>query len=418
MPSIIKNLKKILAGWGLFGLIILIIGFIVGLIIYPQQTYQASWEGLIVWWNIVLPASLPFFIGSQVLIGLGVVHFLSIILAPLMRPLFNVPGAGAFALTMGLSSGNPLGAAITADLRKKNLCSKTEGERLICFTNNANLLFMKGAVAVGIFKMAELGIIFVFTHYLATFFTAIIYRFYKFKKHSASNIFKNNKQNFSKAVEALQKARKEDGRSFGRLLGDAVNKSISTLLMIGGFIVVFSVLIKILKTSGLVKIMTVLILPVLNRLGLDPSLGEPLISSFFEITNGIKMISISTAVLEQKILLTCAVISWSGLSIQTQVASVIADSDLSILPYLFSRVIHSILSFFIAFIILNQTNLLEYLRITKPVFATLGTSLPNNWLESLSFGLIQFLILCLFLFIFILLNSSFFLMGKIKKQNR
>lgn len=406
------KLRAALSKWGLVVLIILITGFIACLIVYPHQSFEASLEGLRVWWTIVLPASLPFFIGSQILIGLGAVHLLSVILAPLMRPLFNVPGAGAFALAMGLSSGNPLGAAITAELRKKDLCSKTEGERLISFTNNANLLFMGGAVAVGIFKRPELGFIFVLTHYIATFFTALVYRFYKYNEVSLQPPPRNNEGYFLNAIKSLQKARKEDGRSFSKILGDSVSKSVSTLLVIGGFIVLFSVLNTILAVSGLLTLAQNLISPGLDLFGFDPSLGTPLISSFFEITNGIKMISGSTAPLEQQILVTCSVISWSGLSIQTQVASMIADTDLSIIPYLFSRIVHSILSFIVASVIINYTSLIEYLNLTKPAFAS-GTNIASNWLESFSIGFNQFFLLCILLFLLTLITACFSLIKKI-----
>ena len=44
--------------------------------------------------------------------GMGVVHFIGVLMEPLMRPLFNVPGTGAFVLAMGIASGYPLGAAL------------------------------------------------------------------------------------------------------------------------------------------------------------------------------------------------------------------------------------------------------------------------------------------------------------------
>ena len=110
------------------------------IIIYSEESFQAALEGLKVWWEIVFPSLLPFFIIAEILMGLGVVHFLGALLEPLMRPLFKVPGVGAFAMAMGLASGYPIGAKITANLRQKNLCTKTEGERLLSFTNTAEPL--------------------------------------------------------------------------------------------------------------------------------------------------------------------------------------------------------------------------------------------------------------------------------------
>ena len=51
---------------------------------------------------------------------LGVVHMMGVFLEPVMRPLFNVPGTGSFVMAMGLASGFPIGAILTAELRSRN----------------------------------------------------------------------------------------------------------------------------------------------------------------------------------------------------------------------------------------------------------------------------------------------------------
>ena len=52
--------------------------------------------------------------------------------------------------------------------------------------------------------------------------------------------------NLRNAFSALHQTRLKDKRPIGKLLGDAVNSSIQTLLMIGGFIILFSVMNKLL----------------------------------------------------------------------------------------------------------------------------------------------------------------------------
>ncbi len=103
------------------------------MVLYPEEAFSAAVKGLDVWWNIVFPALLPFFIGSEILMGLGVVHFMGVLLEPLMRPLFRIPGAGSFAVAMGLASGFPIGAILTTKMRLKNLVTRYEGERLMSF---------------------------------------------------------------------------------------------------------------------------------------------------------------------------------------------------------------------------------------------------------------------------------------------
>ena len=112
----------------------------VALVLYPEVAFQSALRGLRIWWDVVFPALLPFFVAGQVLMALGVVHALGVLLERLMRPLFNVPGVGAFVLAMGLASGYPIGAVLTAKLRRSGQLNAAEAERLLSFCNTADPL--------------------------------------------------------------------------------------------------------------------------------------------------------------------------------------------------------------------------------------------------------------------------------------
>lgn len=87
--------SRMLAYMMAFGAVLITIAMVQ----YPKASFEAAIMGLNLWWNVVFPSLLPFFILSEILMGLGVVHFIGVLLEPLMRPLFNVPGIGAFALS-------------------------------------------------------------------------------------------------------------------------------------------------------------------------------------------------------------------------------------------------------------------------------------------------------------------------------
>jgi nucleoside recognition membrane protein YjiH len=108
------------------------------LIAYSETGYRAAVSGLRLFFDVVLPSLLPFFLLSELLLALGVVHFLGEWLEPIMRPVFNVPGVGSFVFSMGLAAGYPMDAVLTAKLRRQNLCTRAEGERLLAFTNSAD----------------------------------------------------------------------------------------------------------------------------------------------------------------------------------------------------------------------------------------------------------------------------------------
>lgn len=108
------------------------------LVLFPETALESAKGGMNLFLNAVFPSLLPFFILSEIMLGLGVVHFIGVLFTPLMRPLFNVPGEGAFVLSMGLAAGYPMDAVITSRFRKTGMCTRAEGERMLAFSNTAD----------------------------------------------------------------------------------------------------------------------------------------------------------------------------------------------------------------------------------------------------------------------------------------
>ncbi len=314
---------------------------------YPQEAFEASVAGLKVWWHIVFPALLPFFIFAQVLIGLGVVHMMGVFLEPIMRPVFNVPGTGSFVMAMGLASGFPIGAILTAELRRRNLCNRVEAERLLSFTNTADPLFMFGAVAVGMLGYPQVGATLAAAHYLSSITLGLVMRFYRSGEPGSAEPGAQSRRGglFSQALRALVEARRKDGRSFGQLLGDAIRNSVDTLLLIGGFIILFAVIIRILDVIGLVSLVSRGLAPVLALAGLNPALSPALFSGIIEIDLGCQYTAQLAGVsLRDQVIACSIIIAWSGLSVHGQVASIMADTDIRIIPYIAARFLHSLLA--------------------------------------------------------------------------
>jgi sporulation integral membrane protein YlbJ len=338
MQILILRKLKVLTGATLVCLLTL------SLVVYPKEGVEAAVSGLKVFWEIVLPSLLPFFVLSEVMLGMGVVHFTGVLLEPLMRPLFNVPGVGAFALSMGLAAGYPMDAVITGKFRRSGLCSKAEGERLLSFTNTADPLFIFGAVAVGMFGRPDLGVILAVAHYIASFTVGIVFKFYKKEDRSTTeksiDVYKIGIMR--RAIRALFKARREDGRPIGRLMGDAVKESMSTLLMIGGFIMLFSVIVKMLTVFGFFGMLTPIVGGILGLFRIDPHLIHAVFYGIFEIDLGTMAASKAAAPLVDKIIIASWIIAWSGLSVHGQVASVIHDTDIRMSPYLAARLLHGL----------------------------------------------------------------------------
>jgi sporulation integral membrane protein YlbJ len=318
------------------------------LIIFPEESFEASIRGLDMWWEIVFPSLLPFFIVSEMLIGFGIVKFIGVLLEPLMRPLFRVPGVGGFVWAMGMASGFPAGAKLTARLRQEKQISRIEAERLVAFTNSSNPLFIFGAVSVGFFKNAHLGIILALSHYLGNICVGLIMRFYG--RNDVDEIAKEKSKSkfpIRTALIALHRTRIKDNRPIGKLLGDAVTSSIQTLLMIGGFIILFSVINKILFHLNITAFLANIIEFILKILSIPESLSVPLISGLFEITQGSQLTSqVQDGSLMQLAIITSFILAFSGFSVQAQVASILAQTDIRFQPFFIARILHGIFASF------------------------------------------------------------------------
>jgi len=351
------------------------------MVLFPSAVFEASKTGVNAWWNMVFPALLPFFISSELLMGYGVVHFMGVLLEPVMRPLFNLPGAGSFVMAVGYTSGFPVSASLVAGLRRERLCTRLEAERLMCFTNNASPLFMLVAVGVGMFHNSRLGIIIALTHYAANIVQGLLLRFYKTADPESAFASSSSENRLQRAVIEMRRAYRSNPRPFGRMLSDAIFSSINKLLVIGGFVIAFSVIIRISSVTGIMSLLTGTFSFLAAPLGFTESTIQSLGQGFFEITLGAKAASEASAPLAQKAAAVSVILGWSGVSVLAQVAAMISETDLKMGLFILSRLFHSVLSGLCCFYLLQSTVVMAWLA--EPV-----TALPEAsgflWLSILS----------------------------------
>lgn len=313
------------------------------LIVLPVNTFSAATAGLNLWWKAVLPALLPFLVAIELLSGLGAIHSLGVLLDPPMRTLFKVPGIGGFILAASLASGFPMGAMLTAKYRQSCVLSKEEGERLVAFAHSAGPLFLLGSVAVGMLAWPQVGSTLALAQYLSCLSLGLIMRFYK-GRLVPPPLPRKGRLIFIEAAAALVSARKADGRPIARLLNDAVVKSTSTLLALGGYIVIFSVL-------G--ELMTRALTPLAQLLSLEKVNLSLICSGIMEVTTGCNRIAQSALGIEGKVVAISALIGWSGVSVQGQAISFLSKTDISLKTFYIARGLQACLAALFAALLLK-----------------------------------------------------------------
>ncbi|PYG86848.1 sporulation integral membrane protein YlbJ [Ruminiclostridium sufflavum DSM 19573] len=346
---------------------------IAALVIYPKTVVAAASQGINLWLNIVFPSLFPFFVASQLLSKSGFINIFGIILEPIMRPLFNIPGCGSFALAMGIISGYPVGATITADLKRQELISKIEAERLLTFTNNSGPLFIMGSVAVGMLQSPKIGYLLYISHVAACLTVGMLFKFYRNKSSPKTKLQKKTSQ---KLHLELQRMRNTNINTW-TLFGECIKNSIFTILTIGGFIIFFSVLINILITSGVIGRACSLFPDITGTLGIDSKTLEGVLCGLFEITTGSNLISLASSDFKIKLCCISLIIGWAGFSVHTQVLSIVSSSDISVKPYIIGKAIQGILS--AAYTYIGATFFGKALLNEAAVFSDVSAGHSNSW---------------------------------------
>jgi sporulation integral membrane protein YlbJ len=322
------------------------------MVINPRETVQAASQGLILWYSIVLPALLPFFIVAELLVKIRFVNFLGILLEPVMRPVFRLPGCSSLVVVMGFTSGFPVGAVLTRKLYEQQQLTAEEAERLLVFTNNASPLFILGAVGIGMLGNPAAGYLLAFSQYLSNLLLGI---FLRFGSTRPAVQIQAGPADLKTACRTMLR-RPHERAGIAGLLGEAIRNSLGNVMAVGGFIIVFSVLTRMLSQWGFIDAMAGLLFQLLKVFELDYSQAYGLCMGIFEMTLGTKTAVANAAGSSLSVLMVLsAILAFSGISVIAQVMSIMAGTPVRLSFYLLCRLVQMITACVITFAAFHLT---------------------------------------------------------------
>jgi len=295
----------------------------------------------------LVPTLLPFLIATELLNHTDLVQIFGRLFTKWMRPLFNVPGEASFAFLLGMISGYPVGAKIIASFYKQQICTKEEAERMLPFCNNSGPLFIIATVGTGFYLDAQIGFLLLFTHLLASLSVGILFGlFSRFRQRRSVQVIE----------EPLRKNRLED-----LALGECILNSVQTILMIGGFLLLFSVILSVLEQSHFLAVFRDMLTPLFTFLHLPTELITSFINGLFELTTGLKGISnFFQKDMTINIVLSAFILGFGGFCVLLQVYGIISKEKLSIKPYFWGKLLQGLLAAFYTFLILQTTCLFQF----------------------------------------------------------
>jgi len=357
-------LRRALAGAiALGGTAILLGGLALGDL---RGALDASLRGVSVWWDVLFPALFPFFVLSDLLLGFGIVHFAGKLLDPFMRPLFRLPGVGAFVVSMGFVSGYPVGARLTSRLMEQKLLTRNQGERLVAMTTTSDPIFLIGAVCIGFFGSLQAAPALAVAHYGSALLLGFASRFGR--RGNAPETETADATDAAIAAEetepapegnrlraalaAMHRARLADGRPLGVLLQQSLQSSLALMMIVGGLVVFFSAALDLLAGSGLLAPLRWALSLLLPPFGLSPELAQGFMNGAFEVTLGAKAAAADAGIpLVDRVAVAAFGLSWAGLSVHAQVAGLMSGTAWRYLPFARARLVHALSAMLLVYVL-------------------------------------------------------------------
>lgn len=258
-----------------------IIFFFILIFIKKDIMYYTIYNTVILWFKNIVPNLLPMFIITSLIIESNLIINICNIFGKLFNKIFKCSNYGIFIYFLSLFTGSPSNAKYINDLANNNLISNTLSDKLLIFTSNYNILLIYSLLTLYLNKSISIKII--ITIIISNIIVGLIFRNINYIDLKTNYI--KRKINISKIIK----------------------DTLDTLLMILGTLIFFNIIINLL--------------PIKNML------LKNILNGFLEITTGLKgleYLDISTNI---KILLSTVYLSFGGLSIHTQIKSILPDTN-------------------------------------------------------------------------------------------
>ena len=291
------------------------------MLIFPQAVFSGAEEGLLLWFQIIFPTLFPFLVVTSLLLSSGGLNLITRLFGGLFRRIFRVTQNGAFAVLAGFLCGYPMGAKVTADLLRAEKISDREARYLLSFCNNTSPVFIINFIVWKTFGderlMLPTLLILIGSPVLMSFIFRRIYLKGRHPFPEPSAALKEKKTRFDFSV-----------------LDSCMMNSFEAIVKVGGYIILFSVLLSLLEELSGQKSILMTAAPAL------------------EVTNGILLLSSSVSDPGLRYAAVLGLTSFGGLCSAAQTKCMLEGTGLSVIPYIIQKLTTAAAASLLSFIYL------------------------------------------------------------------
>lgn len=306
---------------------ILICFFICCLVINPERYIQSIFNGMLLFAKNVAPALFPFFFFTKILTGLGGANAMGKLLKKPISRLYNAPSQSGYILVMSLLSGYPVGAKLIDDFYENGNFSIENCKKVCSFTSTSGPLFVVGTVGTLMLSSPKAGYVLFLCHALGALVNGLLYRGRKMEE---------------KALPPPITAKDEE------LLGKSITSSILSVLVVGGYIAIFSMIIDIADDFKIIDGLSFLLAKPLALFNVPQEVAKASVMSLIEITRGCQAFAQSGVDIKIILPFIAGLLSFGGLSITFQSLTFLRNCKIKTSFYFLVKLTQAILTFLLS----------------------------------------------------------------------
>lgn len=290
---------------------------------YPALSLEYASTGLNLWFTKMVPTLLPFMILSGIMIRMDLTESFVSLLHPLLHRIFGTSKNGSYTIIMGFLCGFPMGARIVGELYEAGKLSRSESSRLLYFCNNIGPIYFLSYV------VPTLAIEKPLVPLLIMYGIPLLYGFVLLR---TPLLYRNTNLLFRRSSPAACQGMIQPTAESNRHKSSADHKTMPLLAAVDAS--VLTGLVGIAKLGGYMVFFNLLNIVFVPFHHADTELLN-VYRCILEITSGIDY---SGRSLFYPILI---LLPFGGFSCIAQTYSMIRQTDLSVRPYIFHKVVQT-----------------------------------------------------------------------------
>ena len=249
---------------------------------FPARTLSGALDGLLLWATRLVPSLFPFMVVSSLIAAYS-----------------DTGGSGLFSYCVfaGAISGFPVGACAAAELERQGKIGSRQSGAAAAFAGFCSPGFMIATVGAGLSGEPAVGLIVAISHYVSWLMLWVTVK-------AAGGL---------RFPKGAQSTGKETPVVFSDALKRAVQTGAANILAVGGYVVLFSVLIGLIQQFAFSN---------------TPAVVRCLLAAFLELDNGASLICQSGLPAPAGIALLGFGVTWGGASVLMQIVGIAGHGKL------------------------------------------------------------------------------------------